>query len=466
MKKYLLYLYALVSISFTGCKSMKVVDLFDNALSSHDSIALFTGDPGLKVKFINTDSMQYQIKPRFYKLKNTIYHLSPGYHTFKIETSGNLKCGDYYENRFLFFTPPYIAFTALQGHKYHLFFDFYSIDRSFVRIEDVSNKPLKYFQLDTIQFKKLLLSYSPSKIWKFTNDNNNIQLGKFQNKIGFKDSKQIARNEFLPIDVSQAVETGIRAELQNLGFCIGESNIEIGGKIINYGKKYMELSFNIIKSKSKRIVFEDTYFSSNNLTNSIGSKDNYVRTLRDCIIKFVGFPEESNPIKKLLLYCTKNDLNTLTFDSLTFFSGPLRSANKIYNSKFHWLISDSLRYHYPYWFKISRDTVIIGYTDCFVSYFYHFDNPQSPINFRLLNENDTINEWTKFYLASLAGPFPLSGVVTQVNKMVLDNPLSVYNDPYGVGWLFKMKISDKSELKKLLSSKKFEKFIRKKVLID
>ncbi len=47
---------------------------------------------------------------------------------------------------------------------------------------------------------------------------------------------------------------------------------------------------------------------------------------------------------------------------------------------------------------------------------------------------------------------PLSGEVVEVNAQLEDKPELINEDPYGEGWLIKVKISDKSELEKLLSA--------------
>ena len=38
---------------------------------------------------------------------------------------------------------------------------------------------------------------------------------------------------------------------------------------------------------------------------------------------------------------------------------------------------------------------------------------------------------------------PVSGVVTEVNELVKENPRLINTDPYGDGWLIKMKLSNK-----------------------
>lgn len=54
---------------------------------------------------------------------------------------------------------------------------------------------------------------------------------------------------------------------------------------------------------------------------------------------------------------------------------------------------------------------------------------------------------------------PLSGEVAEVNPALNDNPELVNQDPYGKGWIVRLKIKDKSELDKLLSASAYEKFL-------
>jgi len=46
---------------------------------------------------------------------------------------------------------------------------------------------------------------------------------------------------------------------------------------------------------------------------------------------------------------------------------------------------------------------------------------------------------------------PVSGEVTEVNAALEDEPERVNSDPYGDGWLFRMKMDDAGELEGLLS---------------
>jgi glycine cleavage system H protein len=51
---------------------------------------------------------------------------------------------------------------------------------------------------------------------------------------------------------------------------------------------------------------------------------------------------------------------------------------------------------------------------------------------------------------------PVTGEVTEVNETLEDQPELVNNDPYGDGWLFRMKLDDPEELDGLLSAEEYE----------
>ncbi|MCH4815054.1 MAG: glycine cleavage system protein GcvH [Saccharolobus sp.] len=51
---------------------------------------------------------------------------------------------------------------------------------------------------------------------------------------------------------------------------------------------------------------------------------------------------------------------------------------------------------------------------------------------------------------------PLSGIIVEVNNKLLEHPEIINKDPYGEGWIFKLKASKLSEEKeKLLSPEKY-----------
>lgn len=50
---------------------------------------------------------------------------------------------------------------------------------------------------------------------------------------------------------------------------------------------------------------------------------------------------------------------------------------------------------------------------------------------------------------------PISGEVIEVNSEVLENPDVVNSEPYGSGWLLRMRIEDPSELDDLISEEDY-----------
>jgi len=54
---------------------------------------------------------------------------------------------------------------------------------------------------------------------------------------------------------------------------------------------------------------------------------------------------------------------------------------------------------------------------------------------------------------------PVSGEITEVNEDLEDDPELVNSDPYGKGWMVKMKLSDSSELDDLLTADDYKELI-------
>ena len=54
---------------------------------------------------------------------------------------------------------------------------------------------------------------------------------------------------------------------------------------------------------------------------------------------------------------------------------------------------------------------------------------------------------------------PVSGEITEMNEGLEDNPELINDDPYGKGWIIKMKISDQNELGDLISADAYKELI-------
>ena len=54
---------------------------------------------------------------------------------------------------------------------------------------------------------------------------------------------------------------------------------------------------------------------------------------------------------------------------------------------------------------------------------------------------------------------PLSGEVTEVNDALSDSPEAINEEPYGSGWMLKVKLSHPEEAETLLSSVEYQKLL-------
>jgi glycine cleavage system H protein len=54
---------------------------------------------------------------------------------------------------------------------------------------------------------------------------------------------------------------------------------------------------------------------------------------------------------------------------------------------------------------------------------------------------------------------PVGGEILEVNPKLIDSPDVVNKDPYGDGWMIKIKISDPAQLNELLSPEKYKELI-------
>lgn len=50
---------------------------------------------------------------------------------------------------------------------------------------------------------------------------------------------------------------------------------------------------------------------------------------------------------------------------------------------------------------------------------------------------------------------PVSGTITHINNALIDSPELINNDPYGDGWVMKVKLDDPSELDKLMDAETY-----------
>lgn len=51
---------------------------------------------------------------------------------------------------------------------------------------------------------------------------------------------------------------------------------------------------------------------------------------------------------------------------------------------------------------------------------------------------------------------PVSGEIIEFNDLLADKPESINKDPYGIGWIVKIKLSDAAEINDLLTAEEYK----------
>ena len=111
---------------------------------------------------------------------------------------------------------------------------------------------------------------------------------------------------------------------------------------------------------------------------------------------------------------------------------------------------DDLKYHAEHdWARVEADEAVLGIT------WYGQDALGELVHYEPPDESATIVkdgaygevESVKAVSDLIA---PLSGEVLEVNQKVVDAPEVVNDDPYGEGWLVRIRLSDASEVSTLL----------------
>jgi glycine cleavage system H protein len=117
---------------------------------------------------------------------------------------------------------------------------------------------------------------------------------------------------------------------------------------------------------------------------------------------------------------------------------------------------DDLLYHPEHdWARVDGDEATFGitwYAQDALGEVVFFDPPQVGAQVRK-DEAYTEVESVKAVSDVFA---PLSGEVTEVNDGLKDKPETINEDPYGEGWLVKIKLSDPSEADSLMDAAAYE----------
>lgn len=110
------------------------------------------------------------------------------------------------------------------------------------------------------------------------------------------------------------------------------------------------------------------------------------------------------------------------------------------------------------WVKVDGDVATIGITD-------HAQGQLGEIVFvDIQTEGETLSQGDVFgaieAVKTVADAFmPVSGEIVEVNPNIESAPESVNKDPYGEGWMIKVKLSNPSEIDGLMSAEDYKGFI-------
>jgi glycine cleavage system H protein len=112
------------------------------------------------------------------------------------------------------------------------------------------------------------------------------------------------------------------------------------------------------------------------------------------------------------------------------------------------------------WAKVEDELVVIGITD------YAQDALGEIVYIELPSEGDEITKGDSFggveSTKSVSDLYaPVSGEVVEVNESLLDSPETINEDPYGDGWLIKVRIHDSDEYDELMDGEQYSEFIEK-----
>ena len=123
-------------------------------------------------------------------------------------------------------------------------------------------------------------------------------------------------------------------------------------------------------------------------------------------------------------------------------------------------IPDNIKYTEEHeWVRIDNNIAIIGITDFAQSELGDIIFVEFPEEGMTVNQKESIG--TLEAVKTVADIFsPLSGYILELNESLESTPELINEDPYKDGWILKIKISNREELKSLLSNLDYKKIIK------
>jgi glycine cleavage system H protein len=118
-----------------------------------------------------------------------------------------------------------------------------------------------------------------------------------------------------------------------------------------------------------------------------------------------------------------------------------------------------LRYHREHdWARIDGDEAVLGITwfaQDALGELVHYEAPEE--GSRVTKDEPYGEVESVKAVSDLIAP--LSGEVIEVNRKVVDEPETVNADPYGDGWLVRIRLSETSEIDSLLDAEAYKQVV-------
>ena len=110
------------------------------------------------------------------------------------------------------------------------------------------------------------------------------------------------------------------------------------------------------------------------------------------------------------------------------------------------------------WVRLEGDEAVVGITD-------HAQGELGDITFidlpktgKKIQQNESVATVESVKAASEIYS-PVSGEILTVNETLNDAPEKINSSPYGEGWIYRVKVSDKNELNALMDKKGYDELI-------
>jgi glycine cleavage system H protein len=120
---------------------------------------------------------------------------------------------------------------------------------------------------------------------------------------------------------------------------------------------------------------------------------------------------------------------------------------------------DELKYHPEHdWARVEGDEATLGIT------WYAQDSLGELVHYEPPEVGAAVTEGSSYGEAESVKAVseliaPLSGEVLEVNAKVVDEPETVNEDPYGEGWLIRIRLADSAQVGSLLDAEAYRKLL-------